>query len=64
MKLEIYLSTAVINTQVYNRCFFIKIVIEVKVSGFTFIRNAVKYDYPIVEAGHPRVMQARVARIN
>ncbi|MFM7662194.1 MAG: glycosyltransferase family 2 protein, partial [Bacteroidota bacterium] len=21
-----------------------------KVSGFTFIRNAIKYDYPIVEA--------------
>ena len=23
---------------------------KMKVSGFTFIRNAVKYDYPIVEA--------------
>jgi hypothetical protein len=23
---------------------------KMKVSGFTFIRNAIKYDYPIVEA--------------
>ena len=23
-----------------------------KVSGFTFVRNAIKYDYPIVEAIH------------
>jgi hypothetical protein len=26
---------------------------KVKVSGFTFIRNAIKYDYPIVEAIQP-----------
>lgn len=29
---------------------FVPCVLAMKVSGFTFIRNAVKYDYPIVEA--------------
>ena len=30
--------------------YFNKIISEMKVCGFSFVKNAIKYDYPIVEA--------------